>query len=739
LQTTIALFCLAAASAAGPSEPPAGLSPELVKKAADRWGKHLVPVNFWLQRSEGEKPSLFPGIRAFTARALRAGGSVEGQYDEKRPVEVAGLAVDPHTIWLPDLGFEKRFIAKVEAGDPPAPAALWGAFVRAPGWVVRTEGPLPGIEPVKFSKGDRSIEGLLALSSSFEHGGWVRSVSGAGGEYRRQGGSLWLEAGRGALLLDRSLEPVGFSLSGRLGLESAPDIWRGAEISASPVLELPAFDRSTGELFRQAAPWLLTVRGFFRHEEEAEGHGGRRFRYRYRGDEEGRRNDFLATGYAVGRKQVLVNFSLNREAALRLERLLVSVGGQERPARFTGAFRHFHAFLVELEGEPLTEPLDLSARVEFAIFEPLIALTADHETGHRRDLASLNRIADFERGYRGVIEPVLQRFPRPGTLFLGVEDRKLLGAIVEVNRESDEEEPHRSFRSRGGVDLRLLTPGELGKLVKAGPEAFDPRLLPKGAEHEKDMVWLGVEFQPISRELAKSQGVEIATRGGEIGLIVLNVLAGSPAARAGLAPGDILLSVRPDDETEPWELRAGGEAGREEAFEEASDDDSEDASLAMSFGGGGPPWRSPRNSLNEKLTRIGEGRKVELVYLRGMKEERVSVSLEVAPADFENARKYKSEELGLTLKDLTYEVRSHYRLKDDAPGVVVAKVEPGGKAAIAKVLPFEILVSVNGKQVRDVEQLRAVLEEVARMPGGDKTLELKLERMGKSRLVRIRS
>ncbi|MGH9361107.1 MAG: PDZ domain-containing protein, partial [Thermoanaerobaculia bacterium] len=152
----------------------------------------------------------------------------------------------------------------------------------------------------------------------------------------------------------------------------------------------------------------------------------------------------------------------------------------------------------------------------------------------------------------------------------------------------------------------------------------------------------------------------------------------------------------------------------------------------------GPPWRGPRNSLNQRLTRIGEGRRVELVYLRQGKEGRALATLETAPPDFESAREHKVPDLGLTLKDLTYEVRTHYRLKQDSPGVVVAKVEPGGRAAVAKVLPFEILVSVNGRAVRSIEEFQRVLAAERASEGGDRVLEFKLERMGKSRLVRIR-
>jgi S1-C subfamily serine protease len=245
-----------------------------------------------------------------------------------------------------------------------------------------------------------------------------------------------------------------------------------------------------------------------------------------------------------------------------------------------------------------------------------------------------------------------------------------------------------------------------------------------------------VDFQPLNRELAKSHGVEIPTRGGVVGLIVLSVHPRSPASRLGLEGGDILLSLREEEDPEPIELAARGEFGREDSFDDGLPDDMPEGLEGMSHNG--PPWRSPRNSLTEKLTRIGEGRKVQLTYLRGGMEREAWITLEVAPPDFENSPKYKAEDLGLTVKDLTYEVRNHYRLKDDAPGVVVAKVEPGGKAAIAKVLPFEILISVNGQVVRTVDEFRRLLSGAGPPAPEERTLELKLERMGKSRLLRIR-
>ncbi len=720
MRTTTAFipFLLFSRAAAGE---PAGLEAGLAAKAIERWGPHLVTVEVWLQRSEGEDPTRSKWVK--------------DEYAEKRPLEVAGLLVDPRTVWMPELDLERRFIPRVAiraAGKAPLPATLLGSFTRLAGWVVRTGEPIPGVEAIDFVPREGGVEGLLTIGAAFARGERVLTVTRAGGEYWRAGSSFWTQVRVGVLLIDKDLRPVGYSASGLVGLEDAPDLWRGKEIAAGPVLDFAAFDRSRQAVLDQTAPWAITVRGFFRHEEEEEGRRFRRFRsYRPGGDGESR-NDFLASGYVLGPKRVLVNYALDLDGAIRLERVVLRTAGGERPARFLGAFRDFRAFLIEPEGIELAGPLDLAPEGRFSISQPVIAVTADHQTSRRRDIVELNRISDFSVGYKGVVEPILQRFPRPGTLLLGAEDHAFLGAVVEVARETDDDEFHRYRSAQAGIDLRILRPAELRRLFLEGQAAVDGRLAPRAAEREKDMVWLGIDFQPLNRDLARSHGVEIPTRGGELGLIVLAVHPSSPAAALGLAPGDILLSVKEEGE-EPIELRGRSEYGREDFSEMIGEEVPEEAQEEF-YSMAGPPWRSPRNFLNERLTRIGEGRKVELSWIRdSSKEMKGTVVLASAPPDFENAKKYKSEDLGLTVKDITYEVRAHYRLGEDAPGVVVGKVERGSKAAIAKVAPFEVLVSVNGKVIRTVDEFRRLIEESP----GERTLELKLERMGKSRLVRI--
>jgi hypothetical protein len=344
------------------------VDPEVLKRAVDRWGKHLVPVAFWFKRSDGDDPSgtMTPRRLRLSSFVHRATG-METPYSEKRPLEVAGLAVDPHTIWIPDPRFEPRFVARVEAGSPPAPASLRGTRLGTAMWVIRTEAPIAGISAIDFAGDATEPTQLLGLTSTFVAGGWTFAVAPVGSRLHKRGESLWLETAPGALCLDRDLDAVGYSGSGKLGLEYAPDLWQGKDVAADAVLDFTLLTSANEALTRKLDAWSLTVRGFFRREVESDESPFRRFRMPSFHDGDEAANEIMTSGYAVGPKTVLVNHALGREDALRLERIVVVVGGEERPARFVGAFRRFNAFLVELEDDGLTESMDLAADASFAV------------------------------------------------------------------------------------------------------------------------------------------------------------------------------------------------------------------------------------------------------------------------------------------------------------------------------------------------------------------------------------
>ena len=110
------------------------------------------------------------------------------------------------------------------------------------------------------------------------------------------------------------------------------------------------------------------------------------------------------------------------------------------------------------------------------------------------------------------------------------------------------------------------------------------------------------------------------------------------------------------------------------------------------------------------LTEIGAKKKVVFDVLRGKEKSKVSLALEDAPTDYETAERYKDDALGVTVKELTYEVRHYQKLEPGVSGVAVARVESGSKSDVAKLAPLSIIVRVNNVPVKDLTHFRELAQ-----------------------------
>jgi hypothetical protein len=115
------------------------------------------------------------------------------------------------------------------------------------------------------------------------------------------------------------------------------------------------------------------------------------------------------------------------------------------------------------------------------------------------------------------------------------------------------------------------------------------------------------------------------------------------------------------------------------------------------------------------LTEIGASKKATFDVLRGRQKSPVALTLEYAPVDYETAERHKDEALGFTVKELTYEVRHFQKIDPGTPGVVVARVESGGKADIAKLPPLAIVTRVNNVAVKGVDHFRELVSNAKSM------------------------
>jgi serine protease Do len=174
--------------------------------------------------------------------------------------------------------------------------------------------------------------------------------------------------------------------------------------------------------------------------------------------------------------------------------------------------------------------------------------------------------------------------------------------------------------------------------------------------------WLGVQIQGVDEDLAKSLKLSEAR-----GAVVTNVTDGSPAEKAGLKPGDVVLSVDGH------------------AVEDSSD-------------------------LAHRIATKSPDTKVELGVLHDGSEKTVPVTLGTFQEGDEAAQSGGGETLGVTVRRLTPDLAQSFDIDSGTRGVVVTDVEPGSQADSAGLRERDVIVSVDGHAVEDVASFQAAVE-----------------------------
>ena len=183
--------------------------------------------------------------------------------------------------------------------------------------------------------------------------------------------------------------------------------------------------------------------------------------------------------------------------------------------------------------------------------------------------------------------------------------------------------------------------------------------------------WLGVSIQPLTPELAKSFGAKDTK-----GILISDVVPDSPAAKAGVKPGDIVLEFEGKRVEAPGDLQRG---------------------VGLTNPGGD----------------------VKLKLWRDQGEKTVTVKIGEAPDEREArapAGRAKSA-LGLEVRPITPEIARQLNLPS-AEGVVVARVDDGSAAAEAGVQRGDVIREINRHRVRsmgDYERLTRDVKEGDRL------------------------
>jgi serine protease Do len=167
--------------------------------------------------------------------------------------------------------------------------------------------------------------------------------------------------------------------------------------------------------------------------------------------------------------------------------------------------------------------------------------------------------------------------------------------------------------------------------------------------------WFGVTIQPLTPELAKQFDLT-----GEKGALVGDVIEGSPAEKAGLQRGDVIIEYDGKKIEEPYQLR-------------------------------------------NMVANTTPGQEVELKIIRENKTETKKVTISELPAEMQKPSKSEYNNLlrGVTVQDFTPEIYNKLNLPKKLKGVIVSDIDEDSPATMV-LKEGDVLQEINRQRINNV-------------------------------------
>ncbi len=180
--------------------------------------------------------------------------------------------------------------------------------------------------------------------------------------------------------------------------------------------------------------------------------------------------------------------------------------------------------------------------------------------------------------------------------------------------------------------------------------------------------WLGVQIQAVTEDVAASLGLEQPK-----GALVSKVTAGSPADRAGVKRGDLIVGV-----------------------------DGKDVSSVR--------------TLPRLVAAVAPGRTAQLTLWRKGEERDVAVKVGQRPGPQQVAAAEQSKKLllGMRLQTLDPATRDRFNITDDVDGVVITTVHPASNAAAKGLSAGDVILEVANEPVLSPRDVVAQVEAAGR-------------------------
>ena len=207
--------------------------------------------------------------------------------------------------------------------------------------------------------------------------------------------------------------------------------------------------------------------------------------------------------------------------------------------------------------------------------------------------------------------------------------------------------------------------------------------------------YLGVEAQRVSPSMVAALRLPKPKLPDQAGALVANVEPDSPAAKAGLEPGDVIMAVD------------------------------------------GKTVGNPRD-LAVDVAAVQPGGQAKLDVIRNGEQKTITADVTTMPGDSATAQNGSAQEqkdnVGLALAPLSPDQRQELSVPDRVHGVVVTEVRPGSAAEMAGIQQGDVIVGVGTQSVTSPQQAVHAIHEAVH---GNHAVALRIFRDGHDAFVAI--
>ena len=210
-------------------------------------------------------------------------------------------------------------------------------------------------------------------------------------------------------------------------------------------------------------------------------------------------------------------------------------------------------------------------------------------------------------------------------------------------------------QSGGNVGIGFAIP------INVAKKAIDQIITKGKVEHG----WLGVYFEPLTEETIKTLNLKNIDKG----VYVTQVIEGSPADKAGIKTGDVLIELN------------GKKLVKSNDLMQAIGNSSPGTKVTFKF--------SRDGKISEKEVTLGDRTELKSAAVK----------------DAELLENY-----GMSLSDLDNELKKQYKIPSDFNGAVVSKVVQRGLANQAGIQEGDLIYKINNRLIKSVKEVKDSLQ-----------------------------